>query len=183
MKDYKKRLSLLVLLMLTSLAVSSQNKLTLEFGSNVLGYKSQYQEQDLYLRTMYELPTNYIGHWQLGFGSKYSKVQNMEDNEDIVEFIFYSGYTWEDVITKGLDMSFNGSFNLNSFSLLFVTSLGLQFQTLYEISKGVSVFMNLDNASHIERDSLYPNSLNRRLLKQNISIYGGIKVDLFDARI
>jgi hypothetical protein len=129
---------------------------------------------------MFKLNNRYNGNWQVGFGAKYSEVKNTKDNEDLVELIFYAGQTWEDVFTDKLDISLNGSFNLNSFTLILVTSLGLQLQASYEVYKGVSVVLNLDTVSHIERDSLYPDTLNRNFSKQNLSVYGGISIDLFN---
>ena len=67
-------------------------------------------------------------------------------------------------------------------SLVFITSLGVQLQASYEVINGVSLFMNVDNVSHLERDELYPDVLNRNMLKQNISVYAGVKIDIFDTR-
>jgi hypothetical protein len=176
-----RRFSLLVLATMTSLYVSGQSSITMEFGSNVLGYKSQYQDQELYARGMYEFPTNYVGYWQFGVGVKLSS--NVGEFDNVSEVLVYTGYTLEDSMVKGLDVSLNGSFNLNSFSLVFVTSLGVQLQASYEVFNGVSLFMNVDNVSHLERDEIYPDTLNRNLLKQNISVYAGIKIDILDTRI
>ena len=175
-----KRLKIVLLLMVASLSTLGQDRISMEFASNVLGYKSQFQNQELFVRGMYEFPTDYVGHWQFGVGVKLSS--NVGDFDNVSEIIVYNGYTFEGVITDKLDVSFNGSLNLNNFSLLFVTSLGVQMQVSYELFNGVSLFVNVDNVNHLERDELYPDTLNRNWLKQNISVYGGIKIDIFDTR-
>lgn len=183
MKNLNKKLSILIVVLLTSLSMNSQSKVTLETGANVLGYKSHFQKQELLVRSMYEFATDYVGHWQLGVGVKMSS--NIDGFDDVSEIIIYNGYSFEGLFNnENLDVSLNASFNLNSFSLLFVTALGVQAQVSYEVINGVSLFMNIDNVSHLERDDLYPDDklLQRNLLKQNISVYAGIKVDLFDTR-
>lgn len=166
--------------MLTSLSIFGQEKVSMEFGSNILGYKSQFQNQELFVRGMYEFPTDYVGYWQFGVGVKLSS--NIDGFDNVSEIIIYNGYNFKGFTGEKLDVSVNASFNLNSFSLLFVTSLGVQLQVSYEIFDGVSLFANVDNVSHLERDELYPDTLIRNMLKQNISIYGGVKIDIFDTR-
>ena len=181
MKNLNKKSLLIIVIILTSLTINCQSKITLEAGINALGYKSQFQKQEDFVRVMYEFPTNYVGHWQLGVGVKMS--QNTAEYDNVSEIIVYNGYTIEEFLTEKLDISFNGSLNLNSFSLVFITSLGVQFQASYELFKGMSLFVNVDNVSHLEKDELYPNEmLQRNLLKQNISVYAGIKIDIFDTR-
>ena len=168
--------------MLTSLSIFGQEKVSMEFGSNILGYKSQFQNQELFVRGMYEFPTDYVGYWQFGVGVKLSS--NIEGFDNVSEIIIYNGYNFRGFFTdEKLGVSVNASFNLNSFSLLFVTSLGAQLQVSYEIFDGVSLlFADVDNVSHLERDELYPDTLIRNMLKQNISIYGGVKIYVFDTR-
>ena len=180
MKNLNKKIVIFAILLMSTIYVSGQSKISMGFGSNVLGYKSQFQAQELSIRGMYEFPTDYAGHWQWGVGVKLSS--NVEGFENVSEIIIYNGYSFEEVIWDKLEVSINGSFNLNSFSLLLVTSLGVQLQASYELVNGVSLFVNLDNVSHLERDELYPDVLNRNLLKQNISVYAGIKIDIFDTR-
>jgi hypothetical protein len=174
------RIKLILLMMLTSLSIFGQEKVSMEFGSNILGYKSQFQNQELFVRGMYEFPTDYVGYWQFGVGVKLSS--NIDGFDNVSEIIIYNGYNFKGFTCEKLGVSVNASFNLNSFSLLFVTSLGVQLQVSYEIFDGVSLFANVDNVSHLERDELYPDTLIRNMLKQNISIYGGVKIDIFDTR-
>ena len=176
----KNRLKVFLLLFFMPLVTIGQSKVSLGIGSNVLGYKSQFQNQELIVRGMYEFDTDYVGHWQFGVGVKLSS--NVDGFDNVSEIIVYNGYTLEEFITEKLDISMNGSLNLNSFSLVFITSLGVQLQASYEVINGVSLFMNVDNVSHLERDELYPDVLNRNMLKQNISVYAGVKIDIFDTR-
>ena len=106
----------------------------------------------------------------------------MGDFDNVSEVIVYSGYTWEDVVLDRLNLSLNGSFNLNSFNILLIPSLGVQLQISYDVVDGVSLFVNMDNVGNLERGELYPDTLNRDFLKQNISIYGGVKIDILDTR-
>jgi hypothetical protein len=181
MKNLSKKLPIFAVILLMCLPIYGQEKVSMEFGSNVLGYKSQFQNQELFIRGMYEFPTDYVGNWQLGVGAKLSS--NIDGFDNVSEIIIYNGYNFKGLFTdEKLGVSVNASFNLNSFSLLFVTSLGVQLQVSYEIFDGVSLFANVDNVSHLERDELYPDTLIRNMLKQNISIYGGVKIYVFDTR-
>lgn len=175
-----KRLKILLLLLITSLSTISQNKVAVEFGRNVFGYRSQFTHQELYIRGVYEFPTNHRGYKQVGVGIKL--FSNVGDFDNVSEVIVYSGYTWEDVVLDRLNLSLNGSFNLNSFNILLIPSLGVQLQISYDVVDGVSLFVNMDNVGNLERGELYPDTLNRDFLKQNISIYGGVKIDILDTR-
>ena len=182
MKNIKKQLIIAIALLSLPLNIEGQNAITMEMGSNILGYKSQFQNQELFIRGMYEFPTDYVGHWQFGVGVKLSS--NVDNFDNVSEIIVYNGYSFEGVFNdEKLDISLNASFNLNSFGLLFVTSLGAQLQVSYEIFNGVSLFTNIDTVSHLERDEIYPEVLNRNFLKPRISIYGGMKIDIFDTRL